>query len=52
MTSSNSIRLKIILIAFDLMIKYPFGVGAENFQYAAIAEGYGGYWGEILILNI
>jgi len=46
MRSSNDARLNIIKIAFDLILKYPLGVGAENFQYASIFEGHGRYWGE------
>ncbi|MDB9747792.1 O-antigen ligase family protein [Gammaproteobacteria bacterium] len=46
MTSSNAARINIYFIGFDLMSKYPLGVGAENFQYASMAEGHGRYWGE------
>ena len=46
MTSSNSIRKDIYFMGLDLFFKYPLGVGAENFQYAAMAEGHGRYWGE------
>ena len=46
MRSSNSARMDIALITWDLITKYPLGVGAENFQYASMAQGYLGYWGE------
>jgi hypothetical protein len=46
MRSSNSARMNILLITWDLITKYPLGVGAENFQYASMAEGHGRYWGE------
>jgi len=51
MTSSNSDRLNIYFIALDLLTKYPLGVGAENFQYASMAEGHGRFWGESTYLE-
>lgn len=46
MSSSNSDRIDIYFIGLDLLIKYPLGVGAENFQFASIAENHGQFWGE------
>ena len=46
MSSSNQARLNIYEIALKLIFTYPFGVGAENFVFASISDGYGKYWGE------
>lgn len=45
-SSSNSARINIYFIGLDILTKYPLGVGAENFQFASMAEDHGQFWGE------
>ncbi|MDA8982558.1 O-antigen ligase family protein [Gammaproteobacteria bacterium] len=50
-SSSNSDRIYIYFIALDLLLKYPLGVGAQNFIFASIAENHGIFWGESTYLE-